>query len=273
MWNKSLKKEAFKKILQPNKISIIYDLETTGLSPKNDSIIEIGALKVKSTNGLLKVIDTLHEYINPKKELREKITEITGITNDFLKNKKCVNEIYLNIENFFKNVDFVCGYNNKRFDNKFMINLYNFFNRENFEDFETLDIYELSKEVLPEKLNNFKLSTVAENYNIKFKAHSAIEDTKCTFEILKALLNEPENLCGTQIVTVYRFNYFRKSKVIDRIYFATNIGYIYYDIYKGCFDSKELDLKKINMNQFYDDILNLSKCKDIKEIISIAKKK
>lgn len=68
---------------------VVIDMEMTGLSPHKDKIIEIGAVKVK--NG--KVEDEYQKLIKPNVEIREKITKITGITKDMLKDKPLIGEI------------------------------------------------------------------------------------------------------------------------------------------------------------------------------------
>ena len=55
---------------------VCVDLETTGLNPKLDKIIEIGAVKVRDG----KVVDTFSTYVNPGRKLEERIVELTGIT-------------------------------------------------------------------------------------------------------------------------------------------------------------------------------------------------
>ena len=57
---------------------ISIDLETTGLNPKLDKIIEIGAVKVM--NG--QITGTFHSYVNPGRKLEERIVELTGIQQD-----------------------------------------------------------------------------------------------------------------------------------------------------------------------------------------------
>lgn len=56
------------------------DLETTGLDPKRDKIIEIGALRVE--DGI--VTDEFSTFINPRRELDPYIVELTGITGEML---------------------------------------------------------------------------------------------------------------------------------------------------------------------------------------------
>ena len=59
---------------------VVLDLETTGLDPHWDSIIEIAAARVEG--GV--IVDSFQSLINPKFEIDEFITELTGITNDML---------------------------------------------------------------------------------------------------------------------------------------------------------------------------------------------
>ena len=63
---------------------VVFDFETTGFNAGGtDSIIEVGAVKI--CNG--EIIDRFDELINPGKPLLKKITELTNITDDMLKDK------------------------------------------------------------------------------------------------------------------------------------------------------------------------------------------
>lgn len=59
---------------------VAVDIETTGLNPKSDKIIEIGAVKVAGG----RTIETFDTLVNPKCRLREFIIELTGITDAML---------------------------------------------------------------------------------------------------------------------------------------------------------------------------------------------
>ncbi|MCI5481083.1 MAG: 3'-5' exonuclease, partial [Lachnospiraceae bacterium] len=59
---------------------VAIDLETTGLSPKTDKIIEIGAVRV--VNG--KITDRLQLFADPGRLIPQRITDLTGITQDML---------------------------------------------------------------------------------------------------------------------------------------------------------------------------------------------
>ncbi len=59
---------------------VCFDLETTGLDSENDRIIEIGACIVRDGE----ICETFNSFVDPEMELPQKITEITGITQDML---------------------------------------------------------------------------------------------------------------------------------------------------------------------------------------------
>ena len=60
---------------------IALDLETTGLEPKKEKITEIAALKVEHGQ----ITGRFVTLVNPKRPLTERVVELTGITDDMLK--------------------------------------------------------------------------------------------------------------------------------------------------------------------------------------------
>ena len=95
---------------------VLVDIETTGLSPINDEIIEIGAIKVE--NNL--IVDSFSQLIKINRSLSPFITNLTGITNEMLRTGKMPIEVYQEFVKFVgENV--IIGHN-VNFDLGFLTN-------------------------------------------------------------------------------------------------------------------------------------------------------
>ena len=62
----------------------VVDLEMTGLTPKQDKIIEIGAVKVRGR----KVIDTYGTLVKSARPIPDRVSKLTGITNEMMEWEK-----------------------------------------------------------------------------------------------------------------------------------------------------------------------------------------
>lgn len=174
------------------------DLETTGFSREWDSIIEIAATIFDEDTW--ENLGTFHEYINPGKTIPAKITEITGITNEQVKNCRSEKEVLLS---FFEWVavmapDKVVGHNYNTFDGQFVDARASKFGLTPYKlpVVDTLVIARTKK--IPV---NFKTATgkpsytqpsLADYYGIIYEAHSAIEDIFALSKIYKKMV-APEN--------------------------------------------------------------------------------
>lgn len=159
---------------------VVFDIETTGLSPINDKITEIGAVKIK--NG--KVIDRFSQLINPERPIPEKIIKLTGITDNMVKNKPNIGKVLPKFYDFIEGTVLVA--HNASFDVGFI--------RENLSHMDmninnpVLDTLELTRSLFPQ-LKSHRLNIVAKYLNISLKNHHrAVEDAEATADIfLKCL--------------------------------------------------------------------------------------
>ena len=163
---------------------VAFDLETTGLDADNDSIIEIGALKV--IDG--KVCERFIEFVKPAQRISPRITEITGITNTMVANARPTKDI---IRDF---ISFCEGYvllgHNILFDYKFMKQHATKFGYT-FEK-QGLDTLQIARKALP-KLESKSLGALCEHYNITNQAaHRAYHDALATAKIYHMLAHDFE---------------------------------------------------------------------------------
>ncbi len=100
---------------------VAFDLETTGLSTRFDSIIEIGAIRV--VNG---VIDESAKFVFQElakpfdRRVSEEVQQLTGITNDDIKDARDMWDVFADFMNFVGD-DVLVGYNCMSFDSRFMV--------------------------------------------------------------------------------------------------------------------------------------------------------
>ena len=176
---------------------VCFDLETTGLDPLYNEIIEIGALKVRDG----KVAERFMEFIHPQEEISPMITNLTGITNEMVANARPADAVISDFLEFCED-DVLIGHN-VGFDYSFMksgaSNL-----GLTFEKFgiDTFKIAQRTLKSLPSK----SLSSLCEYYQIENKAaHRAYYDALATAKLYQTLAhyfeNEDTNLFKPQQLT------------------------------------------------------------------------
>ena len=166
---------------------VCFDLETTGLDPLYNEIIEIGALKVRDG----KVAERFMEFIHPQEEISPMITNLTGITNEMVANARPADTVISDFLEFCED-DVLIGHN-VGFDYSFMksgaSNL-----GLTFEKFgiDTFKIAQRTLKSLPSK----SLSSLCEYYQIENKAaHRAYYDALATAKLYQTLAHyfEPQD--------------------------------------------------------------------------------
>ena len=122
---------------------VFISIETTGLNPSNDKIIEIAILKIDQNN--LKSL--FHQIINPEKEIDKNISNIIGYSNEELKKYPKITEISDSFINFI-NSSTLIGHNNDF--------IFSFLNKElNIEiSNEKIDVFEIAKKKYPNENNS-----------------------------------------------------------------------------------------------------------------------
>ncbi|MFH5810512.1 PolC-type DNA polymerase III [Companilactobacillus sp. FL22-1] len=173
---------------------VIFDTETTGLSAVYDSIIEIGATKMK--NG--EVIDRFDKFINPGHPLSEVTTNLTSITTEMVENAPDESVIIGEFMDFIGD-DILVGHN-VTFDMGFMNAALTRMGRNRLS-MPVIDTLEMSR-TLHSEYRNHKLDSLAKRYNIVLEHHHrADSDAETTGYLMYKLFDELEDKFGTDNVS------------------------------------------------------------------------
>lgn len=177
---------------------ICVDLETTGLNPKADRIIEIGAVKVEKG----KITDTFECFVNPGRLLADRIVELTGIVDGDLKNALEITEILPAFLEFSRDYPLLghCVLFDYSFLKKAAVNQKLTFEREG------IDTLKIARKYLTE-LEHRSLPYLCEYYHIPHQAHRALEDAKATIALYEILCKEFGDKEGKEVFTPQKLNY------------------------------------------------------------------
>jgi len=162
---------------------VIVDLETTGLDPAANEIIEIGAIRIEGKE----IKDIFNKLIKPTKPVSAEITAITGITQDMLDNEIPVKPALQMFKEYIGESILVA--HNAEFDLSFL--------KINFKRWLDIDLNNftvctllIARDILP-NLDNHKLHTIARYFHIDVaNRHRAIGDAEVTYQIWLKLIEK-----------------------------------------------------------------------------------
>ncbi|MCR5647326.1 MAG: PolC-type DNA polymerase III [Acholeplasmatales bacterium] len=163
---------------------VVYDLETTGLSQEYDRIIEIAAHKIRG--GI--IVDEYEVFVNPEMHIPAKITEITSITDDDVKNAETIETILPKFMEFAKGSILVA--HNAKFD---VGMIYANIKRlgMNYEMLPVIDSLNLFRAGYADQVKTFGLKTLAKYFKVKQEQHHrATDDTRVTALCFIQMLND-----------------------------------------------------------------------------------
>jgi len=184
----------------------VLDVETTGLSPYTNSIIEIGIVKVK--NG--EIIDSFSSFINPCRYIPPFITQLTGISNREVDDAPVWDDIYKDILAFID--DTIVTGHNLSFDYGFLRKEFHQVGVDYFKPHQLCTL-RLAKIIYP-LLKSRSLGNLAFHLGIKnIGAHRALSDAKTTAFILFKLLSNLKEEGISFVDELINFQYSSKKSV------------------------------------------------------------
>lgn len=201
---------------------IVFDLETTGLDFIRDRIIQISYIKV-SPDG---TEERENLFVNPEKPIPHEVVELTGITNDDVKDAPTFKTLAPQLSEKFKGCDFA-GYNSNHFDIPMLAEE---FLRAGI-DFDLSKVRLIDAQTIFHKMERRNLAAAYKFYcgrkmEEDFTAHRADEDTEATYRVLMGELDkyapgvqeEPDRVLENDMDCLAEF-----SKQNDNVDFAGRI--------------------------------------------------
>ncbi|MBR6968491.1 MAG: 3'-5' exoribonuclease [Ruminococcus sp.] len=214
---------------------VVLDLETTGLDPRKNEIIEIGAIKFLNNEKM----DSFHEYVNIHKPIPANITKLTGITDSDLSDAPELSDVLSRFHSFIS--DIVLVIHNASFDMRFLqINYHNILGITLSN--QVIDTLSLSKKYLS-NLDNHKLTTIKEYFNVDVGSHNALDDCETTSVLYK-----------------YCYNQEREKKLQEELKtssFDKEIMEVVCNIVRRNDLSDEIQSIKLNVSSTYTDVVYL----------------
>lgn len=161
---------------------VALDIETTGLDPRSDAIIEIGAIRFRGR----RIEGEFSTLVNPNRHIPEHITSLTGIDDGMVRLAPRLTEVLGELAAFIGDLP-ILGHNLKfdlSFFEKYGLFQYN----------ERIDTYELASVLLP-SAGRYNLASLGRALGIPLPAsHRALEDARVTVSVFHVLQKALEEL-------------------------------------------------------------------------------
>lgn len=162
---------------------VVFDVETTGLSAVYDTIIELAAVRVQEGE----IVDRFESFANPHHPLSETTINLTGITDDMLKDAPEVEDMLKDFAEWMGGDVLVA--HNATFDIGFINQGFEKIGLEKVEN-PIIDTLELARFLLPQ-LKNHRLNTLCKHFNIELtQHHRAIYDAEATGHLIWKLVKQ-----------------------------------------------------------------------------------
>lgn len=163
---------------------VVFDLETTGLNPNWDTIIEVSAVKVRMGERT----ETFSMLVNPERPIPSSASMVNHITNEMVKQEPTISEVFPQFLDFIGD-DILVGHNIHTFDMKFIHKtaeaLYGNVVSNNY-----IDTLSLARQCLPQ-LSRYRLVDIAAYFQMNTaEAHRALQDcimTQACYEQMRKI--------------------------------------------------------------------------------------
>lgn len=183
------------------------DLETTGLSPLVDKIIELAAIKVEPTG-----ITVWSKLINPKVEIPAFTIDIHGITQEMVEDAPIISDVLEDFLDFSGDLPFIA--HNARFDVGFLV----FAQHQLRIKLRKNEVYcsvKASRRAFPD-MENHKLATLAKAFNLGLdNHHRAFDDALACLRVFNKAMEQKNRQRVRKDSFLFNVQEFKKNELLD----------------------------------------------------------
>jgi len=167
-------------ITEPNSSNVVFfDLETSGVNPYWDKIIEIGAVRLTSDTSIELLVQP-----GKKKKLNPKIVELTGITEEMLKSGTTLLQALNIFVDFVGKCAILVAHNSDGFDQRFLEEAFAACGHRVPPGWRFIDSYKVAQYIHAPGTTKYSLIALADKYNVRCKpTHRALQDAKTLKEV------------------------------------------------------------------------------------------
>lgn len=167
--------------LQEETTYVVFDTETTGLNAREDTLIEIAAVKVR--NG--EMIDSFAKLIDPKRQISPKISDLTGITPEMLVGQPTLEQVLPEFREFVEDTILVA--HNAEFDVGFLHQCGLRIGMSPWTE-PVIDTLSLARAIYPGE-KNYRLKTLTQKFQVELvNHHRALADAEATAKVFIHML-------------------------------------------------------------------------------------
>ena len=186
----------------------VLDLETTGLSPVDDRITEVGVVKCRAGE----VLGEFATLVNPGRSVPAAVSSVTGITDHMVASRPPIEAVLPALVEFLRGTVLVA--HNASFDTRFLAAA---LERHAYPPLAlpVVDTAAVARRILRDEVRNCRLSTLAAHVRSRtVPEHRALPDARATLDVLHHLLERAGTLGATTLEELQAY----ASSTSDRAY-------------------------------------------------------
>ena len=189
---------------------VVFDLETTGLSPAKSRICELGAVRVRA----LELVDSFESLVNPGVALPEPVARLTGLRDQELRRAPAAATVVRGFLDFAGDAALVA--HNARFDQSFLERQLQQLHGRRLSE-PPLCTAALARRLLENRLRRVGLASLANFFGVATTpCHRALPDAEATAEVLIHLIGLAQELGARRVSDLRALSAPRKRRVYDK---------------------------------------------------------